>query len=354
MPDPDEAARRKELFDTDVTDVMEGATTTAEERFGPIYGKIEDLAAKAGEFQSFDEWLATSGKALGSYDAPLAGVQALTDKWQTGPNAADYDAAFGHAARLTGLDAAQMQTMLAGLAEEVGPGDANLMSGLTDAEMEAMRRVDQATLRDMEARSLRLVQDTMADTNSTARMLQTASEQTTKMNSAQIAQDYARVQANGDRQVMQLQSKIQTWQTLLETNQMGVDEYISNLEEGASMAFQGYALEMNTIMQQNQELFQEYQGDLQAMIAGIEATYSAIQLEIGATAAELDYANQLYMQHLQPIMDELQLMITEQEMTFGWDDVWDGFVFVVGGAITIGGAIIGGILGGMDEIDIQF
>lgn len=323
----------------------EDAQEKADELFDPINEQITGLVEQAGSIPTFEEWLAAHPEqGLSDYSQPIGQIQGLIDRWQNGPSAGDYDSAFAHAARLTGLSPEEWSATMAELTRTMS-GNINDMPGLSEDEQTMMRRQNQANLRDMEARTLRIVQDTMADTGSTARMLQTAAEYGNQINNAQIAQDYALVQADGERRVMQLQSAQQSWAAMMQAGEIGVDQYLNNLQEGASLAFQGYATQVQTMMANDQQLFSQHRADLDSMVAGINATYQALQLQLGATVAEIDVANSLYKSLVQPYLDDLQMILTEQETTFGWDDVWDGIVTVVGVALSVGTKIVSGMNG---------
>ncbi|HUT87710.1 MAG TPA: hypothetical protein VMX15_06470 [Candidatus Heimdallarchaeota archaeon] len=326
---------RETLAGADWEQIMTDSQTEAEKRFAPIYEKIGALSDEAANIPSFTEWQTQgANRGLQGYDDQLSGIQDIIDKWGTGPSAEDYDSAFGHAARTVGLDANQFNAILGDLSQQMAGGP-SAQEGLTPEEEQAMRAANQAMMREMEARNIRLVQDSMADTGSTARMLQTASEASAQMNSVQLQQEYAVLQADAERQVMQFESKKQTWMAMVEANQIGVDQYISNLEEGASLAMQGYATQVQTVMARNADVFKQYESDLNAMIAGINATYQAITAEIGVTAAEIDAANSIYAQTVQPMLDQLQAAITEEELGKDPFMVVGGFLGIAAGVALL-------------------
>lgn len=333
--------------------IWDEAEGEAEEAFAGIGEDIEALGEKAQGIPTFTEWLQQQGKQLQGYDEPMAGLQGLIDRFQAGPTEGDYDQGFAHAARLMGLSPEEADELTGTLTAELAGGP-DAQEGMTEEEMALRRRADASTRREMEVRARRLVEDTFADTGSTARMLETAAEANRQINNVQLQQDMALGQEYFERQMANFEGKKQTWEMMLQTKQIGVEQYLSNLRESASLAFQGYAQQMQAIYMQNQEVFQAYTADLQGVMAQIDASYKAITLEIGATQAELDYATQLYQSKVQPYIDALNAMLIEQELTYGFDDLMGtlGNVlavtlsavagFVVGGP---GGAIAGGVAG---------
>ena len=354
MGKSDAQDRMEELSKTDFQDIMDEATAEAEKKFKPIYKKIGALGEQASQIPTFEEWLAQNNYQLGSYDEQMQGMQDIIDQIQGGPSEEDYANAAEYAASQFGLTGDEYQQLISDLTNQMAEGSAS-QEGLTPEQEDAIRRQNQSSLREMEDRSRRLIQDTFADTGSTARMLQTAYESTTQINDAQIQQEVSLVQQDAEMAISQYQSLQATWQQMLETNQISEQQYLDNINEGASLAFEGYAQQVNTIYMQNQEYFQAYQNDLNAMVASIDATYKSIQLEIGATSAEIDYANSLYSQQVQPILDEMNALLANEEMnadsgffgnlfggTFG--DILDaafGVAMIAGGiAVTVatGGA----------------
>jgi len=155
-------------------------------------------------------------------------------------------------------------------------------------------------------------------------MLQTADEATAQINNMQLQQDAMLAQEQFERQVAQFESQKQTWQQMLQTNQMSQTQYIQNMQQSMGMAIQGYAQQIQAISQDNQMVLQQYQQDREGMVAQINSLYNAAQLELGVEQAELDMSAELYAQEIQPYLDEIAQYEMEDAAneTFG-EFFWD-------------------------------
>jgi hypothetical protein len=215
-------------------------------------------------------------------------------------------------------------------------------SGMSEEEMRLRQRQNQSNIRMAEQRAQRLVQDSLGDTGSTARMLQTADEATMQINNMQLQQDAALAQEDFERQLAQFESTKQMWGQMVQTRQMGTQQYIQNMQQSMGMAMQGYAQQINALLAENQQYLQQYEADYNAMVGQINAMYQAATLELGATQAEIDMASELYSQEVQPYLDSLntQLIQAELDEAGGGFDFGGLFTTLGGAALAIGGAVV--------------
>jgi hypothetical protein len=281
-------------------------------------------------------------------------MQDLIDRLSSGPTDEDDDNAFEHAARMMGLSAEEAHSLLGNMTKKMAGyvegmteeelAESNVLDnfqGMSEEEMALRRRQNQSNLRIAEERARRMVQDTFADSGSTARMLQSADQATMQINNMQIQQDAALAQEDFERSLAEFQSMKAAQQTMIETNQVGTAQYIQSLQQGMSYALQGYAQKVTAMLQENQQYFMQYNADLNALTAQIDTLYRAANLELGVTQAEVDLANELYTASVQPYLDSLNAQALEDEMGFDWGTFLGGALQVAGGValiIATGGA----------------
>lgn len=314
---------------------MEDAEARSAERMEGIYDQIDTIGGMAEDIPSFTEWMEQQGTELNDISAETEGMQDLIDRLSAGPTDEDYDAAYANAARMMGLDPAEAETILGDLTRQMAEGVEG-QAGMTEEEMALRRRENQSNMRIAEERARRLVQDTFADSGSTARMMQTADQATMQINNMQIQQDAALAQEDFERSVAQFQSVKAAQQSMLETNQIGVTQYIQNLQQGMGMAIQGYAQKVNAMLAENQQYLQQYTADRDAVLAQIDTLYKAANLELGAVQAELDLTESYYNQNVQPYLDQLNAQLIEDEMGTDWGQVLAGGIQAAAGFVVLG------------------
>lgn len=343
---------------------METAREDSEEAMQPIKDKIAAMEKAAGDIPTFEEWMQDQGYALNDVQGSdaMAGLEALTEQLAAGPSDEDYDAAYANAARLMGLSPEEAQMLLGNLTKQMAgfeegmteeelreAGVLDRFAGMSAEEETLRRRQNQSNIRQMEQRAQRLVQDSLADTGSTARMLQTADEATMQINNAQIQQDAMLAQEQFERQFAQFESQKQTWQQMVQTNQMGTQQYIQNMQQSMGMAMQGYAQQINALFQENQQYLQQYEADRNTLVAQVDAMYKAATLELGVAQAEIDMMESLYNAQVLPELTALQNQLAAEEMETDWWGVLLGGVQIaagVGALFVPGGQAIGvGLIG---------
>lgn len=305
-------------------DEKKKADEEAAKRTEAIKQTVSDIKQKASEIPTFTEWMNQHGNQWQDITLEKEGLQALIDRTQAGPNEADYNAAYENAARLMGLGSAQeVQDLMNGLATSVSQ-DVSGQQGMSDEERQLRERQNQANISAMRQASRRMVQDSLADNGSTARMLETADTATQQIANFQLQQDAQLAQDEFERQLADLQSKKDTWAKMIDANQMGTQDYMQNLQSSISIAMQGYATKVSAMMQENQGYLQEYSGDLSGLTTQIDSMYRAANLELGVNVAEIDMASQLYASEVQPYLDELNMKLMEKQLE--GPSLWDRFM----------------------------
>lgn len=282
---------------------------------------------------SFTEWLAEQGIELGDISGQLSGLDALTQQLAAGPTDEDYDNAYANAARLMGLDPAEADLIMGALSKQLagyeeGMTEEELMesgvldnfSGMSEEEMRLRQRQNQANIRMAEQRAQRLVQDSLADTGSTARMLQTADEATMQINNMQLQQDASLAQEDFERQLAQFESQKQVWGQMLETRQIGVQQYMQNMQQSMGMAMQGYSQQIDAILGENQQYLQQYGADFNALQTQVQNLYAAANLQLGIDQAAIDAMTDLYNQAVDPILDQVEALMLADELDFTLED----------------------------------
>lgn len=348
-PSQEDRAAAEALQDIDFQGIAEDARDSAYSTYGiefdeegnritPTASALNTQAQEMSEdLPTFTEWLAEQGIELGDTEGVQAGLEGLIDQLEAGPTDEDYDAAMAHAARLMGLSREEAESIMGDLTNQMTEGIAGV-EGMSPEEEALRRRQNQSNIRMAEQRAQRLVQDSLADTGSTARMLQTADEATMQINNMQLQQDAMLAQEQFERQFAQFESQKQTWQTMLQTNQIGSQQYIQNMQNSMGIAIQGYATQIDAIMAQNETYLNQYGADFQALQTQVENLYTAAQVQMGVDQAAIDAMTSLYESAIAPFMDSIEAMIASGELeAFDWAGFLSSVTDVAGIAIGASG-----------------
>lgn len=299
---------------------FEGAMSDAQDQASQMYGSTGQTAGEWGaqaadlndQITGITEWMADQGLTMNDIAGETAGMQAIIDQLAAGPSAEDQDASFEYAARLMGMDADQVNDMIGNLSQQLSQG-VNAAEGMSDQERALRERQNQANLREMESRAQRMVQNSLADTGSTVRMLASADEATRQINNVQLQQDAALAQEDFERKMAQFQSLQTQWGQMVQTNAMGSQQYLDQIQQGMSMAIEGYATKIDALLAENQQYFQMHQADMGAIQQQIDNLYKTANLQMGIDQAILDATDQLYAQNVQPYLDEVNMYLIAQE-----------------------------------------
>lgn len=312
----DEAADRVRDFD------YEGARDEAEEEAADMYtvrdpaAWIDEMVEMATSIPNVFEWLSQQGIDLNDLSGEYAGMQDLINQLAAGPTDEDRDAAYEHAARLMGLSADEAYEMIGNLTRAIAGGQEGA-EGMSAEEQALRERQNQANIREMEARARRMVENSMADTGSTARMLAVSDEAIRAINNAQIQQDVALAQEEAERKMAQWQSQMQAQAQMVATNEAGFAQYISLMQDGLSRAIEGYSSKISAMLAENEQYFRAYGQELARVETAIDGLYKAVQAQLGVNQAYLDAVDQLYAARVQPILDQAQAFLTGQEIEAG-------------------------------------
>ena len=315
------------------------AEDEAEDLYKDLYDRMDEANAKIDDQQTFTEWMADEGNTLGGYDDQMAGIQGIIDNLTDTEGL--MDGGYENAARMLGLDdAAQLEDMMGTLTNSlVGEDAMDNFQGLSDEEMDLRRRENQSNIRIMEDRAMSFVQDSLAESGMTARMLMAADEATMAINNAQIQQDAQLALEDSQLAIANFQSQKEVWANMLQTQQIGVSQYVTTVFDGANAAMQGYVTQMNAIVQQNQEYFNQYAADFQATQTQITNTFNAIGIEMGLTQAEIATSAELYAQKLAPYLDDAAYDVLQEQLAEmqkpDWGGIFSGVAAAAGTVMLI-------------------
>lgn len=298
---------------------FEGLYTGAAQKASDIYGTTGQTsgawgsqgAAKMAEMPTYTEWLQQKGI---DPSQDYAGMQGLIDQLSQGPTAADAQAAQGISAGMYGMDPTEFTNLLGSLAGQQEGGPAG-QQGFSPQERALRERANRSNVRQAEQRAQRLVQNTLADTRSTARMLMQADEATGAINNLQLQQDAQLAQEEFERQVVQYNAKMQQLDRMVQSQQITYQQYIGAKQTGLSQALEGYAAKITSRTQ-------EYGADAGAIADQADYLYKMATLQLGIDKATLDATEQLYSQSVQPIMDSINALLTAGELTEAdWSEI---------------------------------
>lgn len=290
---------------------------TFDEDGNPVFKSPQGYVDQANELndsiQTFTEWAAENGIDLNDIGLETDAMQGLIDALAGGPSAEDQEAAWAHAARAMGMTTEELDAQLDSLREAMTADPSGM--GMSPEERRLRERQNQANLREMEERAQRMVQNSMAETGSTVRMLSTADEATRSISNMQLQQDAALAQEEFERGLAIQQSRSQQYFQMVQANQMGYGQYIDNLQQGMSLAIEGYAQKIDALLQENEQYFSQYDRDLDAINSQIQNLYTAANTQLGINEGFIQSVDQLYQQRLGLIMDSIKAQLTAMDLT---------------------------------------
>ena len=328
--------------------------------------------AKEIGFPSVDEWMTQQDydfydpmardETGGFVDPTMQQLQALIDDFTTGPSAMDINQATSYAEQIMGLDPGTYASTVGGYRQtaEQAIGD---FQGLTDEERAVRERANRNELRGMEERATRMLDNIQASTGSVSRAYAAADQALSQINDVQIQQELSIYSDEYMRKNQESDKAMQRYQLAVQNGQMAHSEYLNLLQQSKSMAFQGYAMQVNTMMQQNQQYLQEYSADLMAIEGNINNIYKAIQMEIGIDDKIMNDIERAYQMEMAPLLTEMDLALqkialqqaedaADEASLFGWLGLG---IAVLGIPFTGGRSLVGygasklpGIIGGGD------
>lgn len=324
-------------------DLYDQALTTAEGRFGSGTGQTaEEWLNQAGDLQSgyqdYADWMASQGYAQNDITGQQEGLQALIDQLVNMDENFGADA-YAHAARLMGYTgdtaADDFAADIAGMRErQMGENAIDNYAGLSEEDRALRERLNQSNMREMEARAQRLVQNQFADTGSTARMLAAADEANSQMANVQLQQDMQLASEDLQIKMTNMAQESQMLAQMVQTNQIGYSDFMQMKEASLNAAMQGYSQQINAMLSQNAQYLQEHQQDMDLITAQVTQMQNMAATQLGIDQAILDAADQIYSARVQPIVDSLQTMLTEQQISQNQFDQIMDLILGVGGILV--------------------
>jgi len=329
------------LNNLDNQGIMDTAGTDAYERTwgtGPRAAPGETLSAAQGlsaNIPTFTDWMAQQGNQLGSIESDQSGMRGLIDRLSN-PEA-DIGNSQEYAAQMLGIDNfADYQTRVGDMLTSI-EGGIGAQQGLTPEEMAMRQKQVRRNSAEMERRASRVVNDSLADSGSMARMFAQADETLNMMADKEIAQQIQISSDDAQRKMLNLQAKQQQWGQMVQAGTMASTQYMQNVQAGLGAALQGYSLSINATLAQNAQYESQFTADRDTLRAHADAMFNAAQLQAGLVQQELDTQVQLYASALLPYQDQMNAANDAAERA---GDGGDFFGAVLGIGAIIGGAVM--------------
>lgn len=331
-----------------------------------------ETAQTAGQnLPSFDDWLANTGRELHtiSESAPYQGMEDLIARMEAGPTEGEWDDAYEHAARMMGLSAEEYQEIVGGLSRELAQGvsygdfqgDMENMTeeelrevvqgqpGMSSAERELRERDIRAQTRQAQNRAEKMIESIRANSGSATRAYMMADQALRQINDYELQQQVALADEEYRRQMANFQAKEQHWGQMVERNQIGVDQYMKVLESNRAQAWQGYAMQMNALMSENQFYLQMHNQELGRLQQHVQNMYQAVNAELGVSSHISQQIQDYYGLELAQFQAEMSAITSQFQMeTMQWaiEDqlraqtvgaIFGGIQIVAGAALTATG-----------------
>lgn len=179
------------------------------------------------------------------------------------------------------------------------------MSGLSDHERDMYDRMGHQNQVMMQQDMNRHL-DTVNAGGSTMRFLAAADEARLSMSSARLQHEYATMQADFERRMIQHDQNKENYMMMVQAGMATQEMYVEAVKADAVNAFQSYAQSAGMLMEQRSL-------DLEAQRLHAETIYQSINASIGISDHAMNVTNELYQQHMAPYMDQLSAAVTQLE-----------------------------------------
>lgn len=318
----DMTAAAKQLLDTYGGDYFQNLYDTLSTQAQDIYGTGGDknagwYANQADKYSTIptqDDWMSSHGYTYGDTSGEQAAISDLLALLEN-PDTAWGAQAGEHAAGLLGFADTASFDAAKQAAQQRLAGGVDQYAGLSASERALRERANRSNLRDIEARAQRMVQNTMADTGSTARMLAKADEANRSISNLSIQQDMQLAQDDFERKTAAMNQDMAMYDRMVQTGQMGYNDYMQMRTSAANSALAGYAQKMDATMRQNEQYLSQYTADRDAMNQQFQTMISLSNHWAGLETEAINWINARYDAQKQPILDQIALLQTAQDLS---------------------------------------
>lgn len=236
--------------------------------------------AQNTQYPDYQSWLDSQGYNQNDIQTstPWAGLQGLQDQIATGINPEEQTAyASSVASGLTGLE--NVPETLAGLYQDITTG-----RGMTDEQRANRERYYATEIQQIERKATEDIQRMAAGSQSTYSMLSKAEESRREIRDARIAANVA----IDDEEWRRVEAKSQMYGQLLQTQQIGSEQYLQMKYQSWSQLANNYAMQISTLLQENSQYLQQYGQEMERIDRTVQNYYNAINAELGVDMAMVD------------------------------------------------------------------
>jgi len=308
---------------------------SSEEMFGDTGKTAGEWGEMAGDIdygQSFEDWAAENGYSLLDISGETGGMQDLIDQLAN----PDTEEGFSHSARMLGF-ASDEEAQEALTAFRVAmEGGSEGQAGMSPEDMALRQRMNQTNMRDMEARSKRLVQNSFANSGSTVQMLAAADEASRGLSLTQLQQDEALAREQFERQTTQWNEQASMYSRMVETRQMSYSQFMATKTASISAAIEGYSSKINAMQTEYSQHLQQHQGDMAILEANANRLFAMSNLQLGMTEATFNMTQSLYDAKVKTFTDRINLLLAAE----GIEDDPDAFATLMQLLTVVGTLVI--------------
>jgi hypothetical protein len=268
------------------------------------------------EFESFTNWQGRTGNDLTDVRGTeeWAGMSDIIRQFQEGTIPQEViDAMIGFTGQTLGYGSGEELTGdIARRREELSSGISG-QQGLTPELEENLRLQSRESLRQAETFAQRALEGIRASGQSTARYFMMADEHISNITNLRLQSELMIANEDWERKNAEFQVKDAQLNALVASGQISNQQYLEAYQNNRAMALQGYAKQVDNILQQNQEVFQMYSADQQAVAATLQNMYAGLQASMGLDQFALAEAETMYMNQIMPFLIQLDIL-TQEEM----------------------------------------
>ncbi|MFA5376782.1 MAG: hypothetical protein WC455_13620 [Dehalococcoidia bacterium] len=287
--------------------------------YSHLYQALDDIE-KPGTFQSYlDEngYEITDPTQSAEYLALTELIQKMQD-----PNTTAEDMQAGTEQAALAMGYGSTQEYLDAIASKRGQleGGIGNMQGLTDAEIAAQQAATRSTIELQQNTFNRTLDAILSGStgNSTRNALLKARDFTMQIRDTQMQADCNLALMDYQRKKDEFDGQLNMYKDMLDRGQLTREQFMASVAQNRSMALQGYATQINTILQTNQQYLQMYSADLDRIRLASDQVYATVQAELNIGADQREAISESFNQYWAEIMaplnyEKAQLEVAELE-----------------------------------------
>ena len=259
-----------------------------------IGNKQKFLTNLLDSMPTLNEWLDENDETMNDLTGSIEyqALKLLVDAIDTDQDLTDANL---YGAKSLGFDDYESYTdRLTELGENLNTGIGG-MPGISDEERALRERYNRQTIRDQEARAMRMLETVAGRTGGEGTQYRfQADSLMNAMRDSQMKGLMAIADADSQRRLDEFNAMSGYYQQLVENGRMSSQQYLDALQANRSQAAEIYSTQISTMIAENEQYLQMYEDELERIKATINATLASIETEMGVAKETIQFIGQFY------------------------------------------------------------